>query len=95
MSFSYKVFKVVREIPRGEVMTYKEVAKFAGNEKAYRAVGNILHKNPDVKNIPCHRVVRSDLSLSEGYVFGGKKAQKRILEEEGIKFRKNKIILEK
>jgi methylated-DNA-protein-cysteine methyltransferase-like protein len=95
MSFSYKVFKVVRTIPKGEVMTYKEVAKFAGNEDAYRAVGNILHKNPDVHSIPCHRVVRSDLTLSKGYAFGGIKAQKKKLQEEGIVFKKNRILKKK
>lgn len=92
MSFSYKVFKVVRTIPKGEVMTYKEVAKLAGNVLAYRAVGNIIHKNPDVKNIPCHRVVRSDYTLSSGYAFGGIRSQKKILEKEGIKFSGNKIV---
>ncbi|MGM5484150.1 MAG: MGMT family protein [Nanobdellota archaeon] len=91
MSFTYKVFRVISQIPAGEIMTYKEIARFAGNEKAYRAVGNIIHKNPDRKKFPCHRVVRTDLSLSEGYVFGGKKEQKRLLENEGIKFKKNKI----
>lgn len=40
-------------------MTYKEVAKAAGRQNAYRAVGNILNTNYDPK-IPCHRVVRSD-----------------------------------
>ena len=49
--------------------------------------------DPDAKKIPCHRVVRSDLTLSENYLFGGKLAQKRKLEEEGIIFNKEKIIL--
>ena len=59
MTFAEKVYTVVSKIPRGSVMTYAEVAKKAGNPKAFRAVGNILNKNynPD---IPCHRVVRSD-----------------------------------
>lgn len=94
MSFSYKVFSIVRTIPKGTVMTYTEVAKLAGSPLAYRAVGHILHKNPDLKNIPCHRVVRSDLTLSEGYIAGGKSVQKQILISEGIKFKKN-IILRK
>jgi O-6-methylguanine DNA methyltransferase len=92
MSFSYKVYKIVKEIPKGQIMTYKEVAKFAGNEKAYRAVGNILHKNPNTKLIPCHRVVRSNMTLSENYLLGGKKVQKEKLILEGIKFKKNRII---
>lgn len=58
-TFSEKVFNVVRKIPKGKLLTYKEVAKRAGSPHAYRAVGNILSKNYDPK-IPCHRVVRED-----------------------------------
>lgn len=59
MTFTDKVHAVVAKIPKGSVLTYKEVAKKAGNPRAFRAVGNILNKNynPD---IPCHRVIRSD-----------------------------------
>ncbi len=46
-------------------MTYKEVAKKSGNEKAYRAVANLMARNKD-PNIPCHRVIRSDF-LVGGY----------------------------
>ncbi len=57
--FTREVISVVKKIPGGEVMTYKEVAAAAGRPRAWRAVGNILHKNYDPK-IPCHRVIRSD-----------------------------------
>ena len=52
-------------------------------------------KNIDPKNIPCHRVIRSDGSLAKGYAFGGAKKQKEVLEKEGIKFDKGKIDLER
>ena len=58
-TFKEKVYEIVKKIPKGKVLTYKDVAKKAGNEKASRAVGNILHKNFDLR-IPCHRVIRSD-----------------------------------
>ena len=58
-NFTQKVYEVVKKIPEGKVLTYKEVAKLAGRPKAYRAVGNILNKNYDSK-IPCYRVIRSD-----------------------------------
>lgn len=64
-SFRERVLQVVRAIPKGETRTYKEVATQAGNSKASRAVGAILHTNYD-PNIPCHRVVRSDGTLG-GY----------------------------
>jgi len=53
------VFAVVRDIPKGHILTYKDVARLAGSPGAYRAVGNILSSNYD-PNIPCHRVIRSD-----------------------------------
>jgi methylated-DNA-[protein]-cysteine S-methyltransferase len=70
-SFSERVWQVVREIPKGRVLTYKEVARLAGNERACRAVGNILNKNYD-KSIPCHRVIRSD-GRTGGYNRGAEK----------------------
>lgn len=57
--FTLRIHKVVAAIPRGQTLTYKEVALRAGRPKAFRAVGNILNKNFD-PSIPCHRVVRSD-----------------------------------
>ena len=59
ISFSEKVYAVVKKIPKGSTLTYKEVAMQAGSPAAFRAVGNILNKNYDPA-IPCHRVMRSD-----------------------------------
>lgn len=70
-SFQEKVFKIVKNIPIGEVLTYQEVAKKVGNVRAYRAVGNILNKNYD-PTIPCHRVIRSDGAVG-GYNRGIRK----------------------
>ena len=81
-TFKNRVFKVVHQIPKGQVLTYKEVAKRAGSPKAYRAVGNILNKNynPD---IPCHRVVRSDGKLG-GYNRGAGNKRKILEREKAI-----------
>lgn len=79
-TFADKVRDVVRKIPKGKVLTYKEVAKKAGSEKAVRAVGNILSKNFD-PNIPCHRVIRSDGGMG-GYNRGVKN-KIAILKKEG------------
>ena len=80
VSFREDVFATVRRIPRGSVLTYKEVATRAGNQKAYRAVGNILNTNYD-PTIPCHRVVRSD-GQTGGYN-RGVMSKKKILKAEG------------
>ncbi len=75
-----QVYAIVRKIPAGTCLTYKQVAERAGRPKAYRAVGNILNKNYD-PTIPCHRVIRSD-GQTGGYNRGSK--QKRIrLKQEG------------
>ena len=58
-TFADKVRDVVRKIPKGKTMTYKQVAAKAGNPKAARAVGAVMRSNY-LKDVPCHRVVRSD-----------------------------------
>lgn len=79
-NFRDKVFAVVAKIPKGKVLTYKEVATRAGRPYAFRAVGNILSTNRD-KKIPCHRVIRSDGKIG-GY--NGNLGEKRkLLWEEG------------
>lgn len=84
-----KIYEFVKLIPAGKVATYGQIAKEVGT--GARVVGNILHKNSDPKNIPCHRVVRSDGSIACGYAFGGKSVQKQRLEGEGVKFIRDKI----
>ena len=81
-TFSEKVKSVVRRIPRGKTLTYAEVARRAGNPRAYRAVGNILNKNHDPKT-PCHRVIRSD-GTTGGYNRGRKKKRELLLQEKAI-----------
>lgn len=78
--FQARVFAVVKKIPRGKVLTYKEVAQKIGSPKAYRAVGNALNKNYN-KNVPCHRVIKSDGTL--GGFRDGSKAKEKILKKEG------------
>ena len=79
ISFRKKVLEVVRRIPRGKVLTYKEVAGCAGNLKAARAVAAILRTNFDSK-IPCHRVIKSDGTLG-GYNRGIHKKQQLLKKE--------------
>ncbi|GMQ95207.1 MAG: hypothetical protein BMS9Abin13_320 [Patescibacteria group bacterium] len=80
-TFTQKVLRIIKTIPRGEVLTYKEVAQKAGSSGAYRAVGNILSKNY-YSDIPCHRVVRSD-GVAGGYNRGAGR-KKILLANEGI-----------
>ena len=80
-TFTEKVYAVVARIPRGRTMTYGEVARRAGSPNAARAVGNIMHNNPDTTKVPCHRVVRSD-GTPGGYA-RGTKVKIAILKREG------------
>jgi len=80
-TFSEKVKDVVAKIPKGKVLTYKEVAKKAGNEKAVRAVGSIMAKNYD-PHVPCHRVIRSDGKIGN-YNRGGERIKRNLLIKEG------------
>ena len=58
-SFKERVLEVIKKIPEGETLSYKEVSMRAGVAGAARAVGTICRNNTD-KSIPCHRVIRSD-----------------------------------
>lgn len=86
-----RIYEEVKKIPKGEVATYGEIARRIetprrGVSITPRVVGFALHQNPDPKNIPCHRVVFKDGSLSPGYVFGGIGKQKEKLVSEGVSF---------
>lgn len=80
ISFTDRVFRVVKKIPKGKVLTYADVARRAGNARAYRAVGNSLNKNFNPA-VPCHRVVCSEGSAG-GYN-RGRAAKIKKLREEG------------
>ena len=83
--FQIKVWNAIAKIPRGKVMTYKELAEIIKKPKASRAVANACGKNPFPITIPCHRVIRSDGRLGGYSGKGGIKTKKKILESEGIK----------
>ena len=84
-----KVYDFLKTVPEGKVTTYGQIAAFLGNKHLARVVGNILHQNPNPANIPCHRVVNQKGQLSSAYAFGGAKAQRIRLEQEGIVFEKD------
>jgi len=89
ISFSKRVYETVKKIPKGKVLNYKQVAQLTGSPRAWRAVGNILNKNPDPKTIPCHRVIRSDGKIG-GYKNGVKK-KIALLKKEGLKIKKRRL----
>lgn len=80
--FDRAVLEKAREIPPGEFRTYAWIAREIGHPGAVRAVGTALGNNPVPFLVPCHRVLRSDLTLG-GYAFGPDLKQ-RLLEREGL-----------
>ncbi len=87
--FEREVLVATFKIPKGKISTYKRIAEKTGRPRAYRAVGNALHKNPLAPIVPCHRVVRSDGK------FGGQKkgaeSRRKLLEKEGIHIKNGRV----
>ena len=61
--FQRQVWDRLKEIPYGQTVSYGDIAKRVGNEKASRAVGGANNKNKIAIVIPCHRVVGSSGKL--------------------------------
>lgn len=80
--FAKRVCSLVLQIPKGRVMTYGQIAALCGSAKAARIVGGIAHYgDPD---LPWQRVVNKHGGLASGY-HGGREAQRRALEQEGVR----------
>ena len=68
-AFQQRVWRELQRIPRGETVTYAELATRIGSPTAVRAVGTACGANPVAMVVPCHRVVRADGTLG-GYAWG-------------------------
>ena len=90
-----KIYDVVKQIPRGSVATYGQIASLAGNKRWARVVGYALHVNPEPEVIPCHRVVNRYGEVSQAFAFGGGNRQTELLKSEGVTFTDGKVDLEK
>jgi methylated-DNA-[protein]-cysteine S-methyltransferase len=78
--FEKKVYRALRRVPAGKVLSYGELAKRAGYPGAARAVGNAMKKNRLPIVIPCHRVIPSSGGLGE--YSAGRKWKRWLLEHE-------------
>ena len=90
-----KIYEQVKRIPCGKVATYGQIALLAGNPRWSQVVGYALHVNPEPGVIPCHRVVKKDGRVAEGFAFGGENRQIVLLEQEGVNFTEGKVDLQK
>jgi O-6-methylguanine DNA methyltransferase len=83
-SFEIKVWAAIDQIPKGSVITYKELANKIGHPNAVRAVANACGKNPNPISTPCHRVVRTDGRPGGYSAPGGIKKKIELLNKEGV-----------
>ncbi|MFH1401033.1 MAG: MGMT family protein [Nanoarchaeota archaeon] len=88
-TFSQRCYDVLRKVPKGRVTTYAQIAR-ALDTRAYRAVGQAMHRNPRAPSVPCHRVVASDGSL--GGFASGPEAKIRMLRMEGVQVEGGRIV---
>ena len=95
MNFNQRVYTVLRQVPRGKVTTYGDIARLIGAPRSSRQVGWALHNNPEPITNPCHRVVFKDGRVCTGFAFGGPEVQAQLLEEEGVPVVNGKIDMEK
>jgi len=84
-SFYHRVIDVIRRIPNGQVTTYGQIAKFAGNPRGARQVARILHSSARKENLPWHRVINRNGCIALKHKHGYE-LQKHLLEDEGISF---------
>ena len=83
-TFQLKVWNFLKTIPKGKVITYKQLAISIKSPKAARAVANACAKNPYSPKIPCHRVIRSDGKLGGYSGKGGIKKKLKLLRSEKV-----------
>jgi methylated-DNA-protein-cysteine methyltransferase related protein len=89
------ILENVRQIPKGKVATYGEIARLSGFLNCARLVGYALNSLPDESTIPWHRVVNSQGKISFPKYSTAYKTQQRILKKEGIIFESERIDLKK
>ena len=92
--FANQVYNLLCQVPGGRVTSYKALAE-AMNTRAYQAIGQIMKRNPNAPQVPCHRVVKSNGQLGG---FMGEKSgvtldrKVSLLEKEGVMVRDGKVI---
>ena len=91
--FAERAYDLLRQVPRGRVTTYREIAHALGT-KAYRAVGRAMRNNPYAPKVPCHRVVFASGKIGgfNGETSGNEIQRKiEILKNEGVEVKVGKV----
>ncbi|HEX5504009.1 MAG TPA: MGMT family protein [Thermomicrobiales bacterium] len=81
-----RVYALVRACPAGRATSYGALGAVVGHPRGARMVGWFMNATPDRLEVPAHRVVSKDGTLSGGWAFGGKERMRALLEAEGVTF---------
>jgi len=93
MRFRSAVYALLRRVPRGQVVTYGQVAAMLRHPRAARAVGGAMRQCPE--GVPWHRVVNSQGGISRRRVASGMLTQRIRLEQEGVRLRRGRVPLKR
>ena len=91
MRFRAAVYALVRRVPRGQVVTYGQVAALLRQPRAARAVGGAMRACSD--GVPWHRVVNAQGGISRRRQSSGMLTQRIRLEQEGVRLRRGRVPL--
>ena len=83
--FAQKVYDICKTIPKGQTMTYKEIANRLHSSS--RAVGQALKRNPYAPIVPCHRVIHADGRIGGYNGIPNSKKKIMMLKREGVKIK--------
>ncbi len=93
MTFANRVWRFVRRIPRGRVVTYGQIAAILGRPRGARAVGHAMRECPP--DIPWHRVVNAAGAISRRSRMSGMITQRLRLQAEGVALRGGRVSLKR
>ena len=85
------MYRLVRRVPRGAVVTYGQIAAMLGAPRAARAVGGAMRRCPD--DVPWHRVVNAQGGISRRRRLGSVLTQRIRLEQDGVPLRRGRVVL--
>lgn len=89
-----KIFEITKEIPRGKVASYKQIALKVKDKNYSRLVGRIIATNKNWPEVPCHRIVYASGKIGNWSLKGGTKRKKDLLKSEGIVIKNNRVLKE-
>ena len=85
------MYRLVRRVPRGTVVTYGQIAVMLGAPRSARAVGGAMGRCPD--DVPWHRVVNAQGGISRRRRLGSVLTQRIRLVQEGVPLRRGRVVL--